>query len=199
MFCNARTLRVKGSVMRARIAAANSRREDGENGLYAVWATSCRHHPPLPPPAPVRMTVWEMLSQPLPKLKFADAETVTAPSLPGKLPHKPNDLTNSSSEDGECVRKTPLGHIWLDRKWQAGQEEQCVMEILALAGRKDENREEEEPGGDQPGDERWEGEVWEDEEWEHEWVITLLMRLQRMEKKGHERVQVLDCEISEQG
>jgi hypothetical protein len=202
MFSNDPTLHVNGSVVCARIAA-NSRREDGENGLYAVWATSCRHHPPPPRPALVCMTVREMLLQPLPMLKVADAETLGAPSLPGKLPHKPNDLMNSCSEDGECVAKTPLGYIWLDRKWRTGQEKQCVMEFLALAGRKDEKSENEELGNDQPGDERWEGEEREDEEWEDEWVITLLMCLQSIEKKGqlwgHERVQVLDCEISEQG
>lgn len=70
------------------------------------------------------------------------------------------------------------------------------MEFLALAGRKDENCDDEDLEHDQPGDERRKP-----EERETEWVITLLMCLQRMERKcgrrGYECVQVLDCEISE--
>ncbi|KAL5375893.1 hypothetical protein DPSP01_010888 [Paraphaeosphaeria sporulosa] len=176
MFSNNPKLYVNASTARARIVT-DARSDDGESGLYAVWATSCRHHPPPPPPAPVRMTMWEILSQPLPKLKVADAETLAAPSLPGKLPHEPNDMISPCSEDGDCVAKTPLGYVWLDREWRAGQGEECVMDFMALAGRKD-------------------------EELEGDWVITLLMCLQRMEKKGQlwgeERVQVLDCEIGEQ-
>ncbi|KAL5388905.1 hypothetical protein DPSP01_002611 [Paraphaeosphaeria sporulosa] len=73
------------------------------------------------------------------------------------------------------IAAVSLGYIALDREWRAGQGEECIMEFMALAGKKH-------------------------GKWEGEWVITMLMCLQRMEKLGirdHERLQVMDCDFHE--
>ena len=39
-----------------------------------------------------------------------------------------------------CKAQTPLGYIWLDRKWREKQPDQCIMGFMALAGEKDSKR-----------------------------------------------------------
>jgi hypothetical protein len=71
----------------------------------------------------------------------------------------------------------PLGYIWLHEQWRAQQENPCVMEFMALAGK---------PNVERPG----------------KWTITMLMCLQLIYQRGpfgnYERVQVMDCELSEE-
>lgn len=91
--------------------------------------------------------------------------------LPVELTHYHHDLMAPCNAEGVCIAKEPLGYISLDRNWRAGKGEECVMEFMALAGEKDEM-------------------------WEGEWVVTMLMCLQR--QRGRlERVQVMDCEFNE--
>ena len=83
-----------------------------------------------------------------------------------------------------CEAKTLLGYIWLDKEWRETQLDQCIMDFMgggggggALAGKNDMNK-------------------------EGQWIITMLMCLQRVGKKIYfaemERVQIMHCEIMEE-
>ena len=173
MFQNQATMSLWASVARLRIEA--DAQGDDHHGHYAVWATTCRHFPPSDAERTGRMTIWESLYGLPPTNKGAAEEDFAAPCLPLKLTHVPNDLTAPCSEYGVCIAKEPLGYISLDRKWRAAQGEECAMHFIALAGEKDEVCEE-------------------------EWVISMLMCLQRKAKvrySDYERVQVVDCMLKE--
>jgi hypothetical protein len=163
-----------GSVTDLRIAHDHLE-SDGSNSLYAVFPNRCGQQPAPPPPRTI--SVMEFLKQPLPMMKLMDAEMMAAPSVPAaKQTEEEYNLAEHDRHEG-CEAQTPLGYIWLDRKWREKQLDQCIMGFMALAGEKDPKR-------------------------QGEWVITMLMCLQRMEKNGHfwarERVQVMDCEIEEE-
>ncbi|KAM0263417.1 hypothetical protein ACHAQJ_001273 [Trichoderma viride] len=85
----------------------------------------------------------------------------------------PND--NRHIPAGDTIR--PLGFIWLHEQWRAQQENPCIMEFMALAGK---------PDVEMPG----------------KWIITMLMCLQRMDQRepfgNYERLQIMDCELSEE-
>ncbi|EXJ75623.1 uncharacterized protein A1O5_00130 [Cladophialophora psammophila CBS 110553] len=152
---------------------------DGSNSLYAVFPNRCSQsqQPSLPPER--KITVFDLLSQPLPEIKWMDAETAAAPSVPAAKQTEEKEgsvFTEHDAHEG-CEAHTPLGYIWLDTAWRRKQPDQCIMRFMALAGEKDPKR-------------------------QGKWKITMLMCLQRMEKNGHywadERVQVMDCEIDEE-
>jgi hypothetical protein len=175
MFYNSPEIFLCGSVAHLSIAL-DAVESDSSNCLYAVFPTKCGDQPP---PIPLRtMTFLELLTQPLPKISWMDAETAAAPSVPATQQSEEEYDLSEHDNHVACEAKTPLGYMWLDREWREKQSGQCIMEFMALAGEKDVKR-------------------------EGKWITTMLMCLQRMEKNGHfwarERVQVMDCEIEEEG
>lgn len=112
----------------------------------------------------------------------ADIETIDVDTRARqRVSFKSKDESNhdgSQCDEGACSVETALlGYIWLDQNWRVEQGGECFMDFMALAGKRDDKN---------PG----------------QWIITMLMCLQRMEKNGqfcgHERVQVMDCLITEQ-
>ncbi|KAF2193520.1 HET-domain-containing protein [Zopfia rhizophila CBS 207.26] len=94
------------------------------------------------------------------KIKYIDKDTAAAPSVPAtQQTEEECDLSEHDNHE-ICEAKTLLGYICLDRKWREKQSKRCVMRFMALAGEKDVKR-------------------------EGQWMITMLMCLQRMEKDGH--------------
>jgi hypothetical protein len=53
---------------------------DGSNSLYAVFPNRCGQQPA--PSPPQMISLMELLQQPIPKIKWMDADTATAPSVP---------------------------------------------------------------------------------------------------------------------
>lgn len=173
-YYNSPKILLLGSVSHLRIAPdpANS---EGSNGFYAVFSTECLEEPPPPPKQPI--TMLECLSQPLPEIKSIDADKAAAPSVPAVQETVKDYSLSGHDNHGACAAKTPLAYIWLDNEWRKKQPEHCIMEFMALTGQKDTRR-------------------------EGQWVITMLMCLQRIVKGGifwgTERLQVTNCEIPEE-
>lgn len=155
------------------IIDALASRTEGSNGLYAVYPAKCGGRPPPPPPKP--RTILDVLTAPLPEIKWMDAESEAAPSVPAKKQSE-DYATDEHETHDNCAAKSCIGHIWLDKVWRENQGARCIRQFMPVAGRKDDTR-------------------------EGQWLITMLMCMQRMEKNGHfwahERVQIMDCEIEE--
>ena len=106
------------------------------------------------------ISAMELLEQPLPMIKWMDPETAATPPMPAaKQTEEEYNLAENDQHEG-CEGQTPLGYIWLDRKWREKQPDRCIMGFMALAGEKDPKR-------------------------QGKWMITMLMCLQRMEEDGH--------------
>ncbi|MBE3049811.1 HET domain-containing protein, partial [Candidatus Bathyarchaeota archaeon] len=169
---------------------------NGSNGLYAVYDMRCSQQPPPPRNVepPKTMTLLDLLSQPMPEIKWMDDETAAAPSVPAKKQTSEEYDVGEHADHQGCEAHVPISHIWLDKAWRGALPDHCVMEFMALHGEK------EEKGG--VGD----ASVTEDEDGtdqgNEKWTTTMLMLMQRMEKKGHwwasERVQVMDCSLTEE-
>ncbi|PKS05431.1 hypothetical protein jhhlp_008807 [Lomentospora prolificans] len=182
MFYNAPSRHVAASVADLRIAK-DPIDMHASNGLYPIYPMKCSEQPADPPSATASktMTLLELLSLPMPKINWMDDETAAAPSLPAKKQTSNDYDQDEHAAHGDCDARTAIGHIWLDKEWRDEQPDYCVMEFVALHGEKSEGGSEEEDGGS--------------------WTITMLMLLQRMAKKdsfwANERVQIMDCKLSE--
>lgn len=174
---------------------------ESNNGLYAVYPVWCSQGRPPTPPQTMSLLDWFNMPMPMPNIM--DEETAAAPSLPAKKQVKKEYEAAEHEGHVDCeAYSTVLGYIWLDREWRRAQPEHCVMEFMALHGEKDEQHQHgaerikvDEKGGDEEGGVK---DVGNDEE---KWTITMLMLMQRMAKKeafwARERVQIMDCTISE--
>ncbi|KIW98470.1 uncharacterized protein Z519_00131 [Cladophialophora bantiana CBS 173.52] len=88
---------------------------DASNSLYAVFPNRCSQsqQPSLPPPR--KITLFDLLSQPLPEIKWMDAETAAAPSVPAAK---------------QTEEKATYG--WM----RPGAPDQCIMRFMVLSGEK---------------------------------------------------------------
>ena len=198
-FYNAPERHMIASVADLRIASDPIDTHGSEHGHYPIYGMRCsQQQPPKRNDEPPKtMTLLDLLSQPMPEIEWMDDETAAAPSVPAKK------LTSGEYDVGEhvghqgCEAHVPIGHIWLDKTWRETLPDHCVMEFMALHGEK----EKEEGRGDVGV-----APVAEDEDvtgqGKEKWTTTLLMLMQRMEKKGHwwasERVQVMECSLTEE-
>lgn len=173
-FSNSPEIYLFASVAHLRIAP-DPVKSNCSNGLYAVFPTECREEQPVTPSQ--SMTIGEYLSQPMPEIQWMDAETAAAPSIPATQQTVEEYNPSEHNNHRACLATTPLAYIWLDNEWREKQSKDCIMEFMALAGHKDASR-------------------------EGQWIITMLMCLQRMEKNGQfwamERLQVMSCEVQEE-